>query len=157
MLSRMRCTKHQCLVPSHFCPSCRYLICIKRANSRQRRLKQHIKKDKFMIISAEGTYIFQVCIFSCVDEEVSFVLHSDPMDLGSRVVTYLQELEGGLEVLDGVHLDPEELDSHDEANGALDHVGALLLLPQLLQLTQEPLLHCREPGEEEEEEDRTKP
>ena len=73
------------------------------------------------------------------------------MGLGSQVVTYLQELEGGLKVFHRVHLDPEELDAHDEADGALYHIGALLLLPQLLQLTKEPLLHHREPGDQEED------
>lgn len=61
--------------------------------------------------------------------------------------THLHELEGGLEVLHGVHLDPEELHAHDEADDALDHVGALLLLPQLLQLRDELLTHRLEPGE----------
>lgn len=60
--------------------------------------------------------------------------------------THLHELEGGLEVLHGVHLDPEELHAHDEADDALDHVGALLLLPQLLQLRDELLTHRLEPG-----------
>lgn len=68
---------------------------------------------------------------------------------------YLHELEGGLEVLHGVHLDTEELDAHDEADGALDHIGTLLLLTQLLQLSYELLTHRREPdpargGEERE-------
>lgn len=45
---------------------------------------------------------------------------------------YLHELERGLEVLHGVHLDSEELDPHYEANGALHHVGRLLLVPHVL-------------------------
>lgn len=61
---------------------------------------------------------------------------------------YLHELEGGFKVFHRVHFDAEELESHDEADGGLDDVGALLLLPQLLQLGDELLPHCREPAEE---------
>lgn len=66
-------------------------------------------------------------------------------DLGSA---YLHELEGGFEVFHRVHFDAEELESHDEADGGLDDVGALLLLSQLLQLRDELLPHCWEPAEE---------
>ena len=45
---------------------------------------------------------------------------------------YLHELEGGFKVFHRVHFDAEELESHDEADGGLDDVGALLLLSQLL-------------------------
>ena len=58
---------------------------------------------------------------------------------------YLHELEGCFKVFHRVHFDAEELESHDEADGGLDDVGALLLRPQLLQLRDELLLHCREP------------
>lgn len=64
-------------------------------------------------------------------------------DLGSA---YLHELEGGLEVFHWVHFDAEELETHDEADGRLDDVGALLLLSQLLQLGDELLPHCWEPA-----------
>ena len=64
-----------------------------------------------------------------------------------RSVGYLHELKGGLKVFHGVHLDSEELHAHDEADDALEHVGTLLLLPQLLQLRDELLPHRLEPGE----------
>lgn len=67
------------------------------------------------------------------------------LDLQGRKL-HLHELEGGLEVLHGVHLDAEELDAHDEADGALKHGRALLLLPKLFQLRHELLLHGREPA-----------
>lgn len=59
---------------------------------------------------------------------------------------YLHELEGGLKVLHGVHLDPEELHAHDETDDTLEDVGTLLLLPQLLQLCDELLPHRLEPA-----------
>ena len=65
-----------------------------------------------------------------------------------RTLLYLHELEGGFKVLHRVHFDAEELESHDEADGGLDDVGALLLLSQLLQLRDELLPHCWEPAEE---------
>ena len=66
-------------------------------------------------------------------------------DFGSD---YLHELEGGFEVFHRVHFYSEELESHDETDGGLDDVGALLLLSQLLKLRDELLPHCREPAEE---------
>ena len=78
-----------------------------------------------------------MCIFVCVCVCVHPPACSD-------IWLYLHELEGGLKVLHGVHLDAEELDAHDEADGALGHVRALLLLPQLLQLGYELLPHRRE-------------
>lgn len=59
---------------------------------------------------------------------------------------YLHELKRCLKVLDRIHLHPEELQTHDETDGALDHAGVLLLLTELLQLAQKLLLHRREPG-----------
>ena len=53
------------------------------------------------------------------------------MNVCSETV-YLHELEGGFKVFHRVHFDSEELEAHDEADGGLDDVGALLLLPQLL-------------------------
>lgn len=47
-------------------------------------------------------------------------------------MNHLHELKGSLKVLHGIHLDPEELHAHDETDDALNHEGALLLLPQLL-------------------------
>lgn len=64
------------------------------------------------------------------------------------ISAYLHELKGEFKVLHRVHFDAEELEAHDEANGGLDDVGALLLLPQLLQLGDELLPHCREPAED---------
>ena len=61
-------------------------------------------------------------------------------------VAHLHELEGGLKVLHRVHLDTEELDAHDEADGGLQDVRTLLLLTQLLQLRHEALPNRREPG-----------
>lgn len=61
-------------------------------------------------------------------------------------VTHLHELERGLKVLHGIHLDPEELHAHDEADYALAHVRTHVLLPQLLQLRDELLPHRLEPG-----------
>lgn len=49
-------------------------------------------------------------------------------------MVYLHKLERSFKIFHGVHFDAEELESHDEADGGLEHVGALLLLPQLLQL-----------------------
>lgn len=48
------------------------------------------------------------------------------------ISAYLHELKGEFKVLHWVHFDAEELEAHDEADGGLDDVGALLLLPQLL-------------------------
>jgi len=56
---------------------------------------------------------------------------------------YLHELKGGFKLLNGIHLHPEKLHTHYEADGALDHVRALLFLTELLQLTYEPLFNRR--------------
>lgn len=61
---------------------------------------------------------------------------------------YLHELEGSFKVFHWVHFDAEKLESHDEADGGLDDVRALLFLPQLLELGDELLPHCWEPAEE---------
>lgn len=53
--------------------------------------------------------------------------------MDSRVV-YLHKLERSFKIFHWVHFDAEELESHDEADGGLDDVGALLLLSELLQL-----------------------
>lgn len=45
---------------------------------------------------------------------------------------HLHELEGELKVLHWVHFNAEELQAHDEADGGLDDVGALLFLSELL-------------------------
>lgn len=67
---------------------------------------------------------------------------------------YLHELKRCLKVLDRIHLHSEELQTHDEADGALDHAGVLLLLTELLQLTQKLLLHSSEPEAGQREEGR---
>lgn len=61
-------------------------------------------------------------------------------------VMYLHKLKRRFEILHRVHLYSEKLDPHDETNGALDHGWTLLLLPELLQLVHELLLHGRKPG-----------
>lgn len=61
---------------------------------------------------------------------------------------YLHELEGSFKVFHRVHFDAEKLESHDEADGGLDDVRALLLLSQLLELRDELLPHRWEPAEE---------
>lgn len=58
---------------------------------------------------------------------------------------YLHELKRGFKILDRIHLNSEELDPHDEADGALDYIWTLLFLPQLLQLSHKLLLHSRKP------------
>lgn len=58
---------------------------------------------------------------------------------------YLHKLKRCLKILNGIHLDSEKLDPHDEADGALDYRRTLLFLPQLLQLSHELLLHGRKP------------
>lgn len=58
---------------------------------------------------------------------------------------YLHELKRGLKILHGIHFDPEELHSHDETDDALDYVGTLLFLPELLQFCDELLPHCLKP------------
>lgn len=63
-----------------------------------------------------------------------------------RALVYLHKLERSFEIFHWVHLDAEELESHDEADGGLEDVGALLLLPELLQLWDELLPHCWEPA-----------
>lgn len=47
-------------------------------------------------------------------------------------IMYLHKLKGSFEIFHGVHLNTEEFDPHNEADGALDHIRALLLLPELL-------------------------
>lgn len=61
---------------------------------------------------------------------------------------YLHELEGSFKVFHRVHFDAEKLESHDEADGGLDDVRALLFLPQLLELGDELLSHCWEPAKD---------
>jgi len=58
---------------------------------------------------------------------------------------YLHELERSLKILHRIHFDPEELHAHDEADDAVDHVGTLLLQPELLQLCDELLPHSLKP------------
>lgn len=72
--------------------------------------------------------------------------HNKKLSRRASWSAHLHELEGELKVLHRVHFDAEELEAHDEADGGLDDVGALLLLPQLLQLGDELLPHCREPA-----------
>ncbi len=61
-------------------------------------------------------------------------------------VVYLQKLERRFKIFHWVHFNTKELDPHNEADGALDHIRALLFLPELLQLWDELLPHCRKPG-----------
>lgn len=49
-------------------------------------------------------------------------------------LVYLHKLERSFEIFHWVHFDAEKLESHDEADGGLDDVGALLLLSELLKL-----------------------
>lgn len=71
-------------------------------------------------------------------------------------VKYLHELKRCFKILNRVHLNSEKLDPHDEADGALDHGGTLLLLPQLLELVHELLLHGRKPVQKTRHERRRK-
>lgn len=59
---------------------------------------------------------------------------------------YLHKLERRFEIFHWVHLNAEELDPHNEADSALEHIWALLFLPELLQLCDELLPHRRKPG-----------
>lgn len=68
------------------------------------------------------------------------------------ITVYLHKLEGGFKVLYRVHFYAEKFESHDEADGGLDDIGTLLLLPQLFELRDELLPHCREPETEQHKE-----
>lgn len=63
----------------------------------------------------------------------------------NKSLIYLHELKGRLKVLHGIHFDPKELHAHDETDDALDYVGTLLFLPELLQFCDELLPHSLKP------------
>lgn len=98
---------------------------------------------------------FQVQIFQPKKQKIYIIplsfLNTAPLWQGSYYSSssvYLHELEGSFKVFHWVHFDAEKLESHDEADGGLDDVRALLFLPQLLELGDELLPHCWEPAEE---------
>lgn len=63
----------------------------------------------------------------------------------STAIIYLHELKRSLKILHRIHFNPEELHAHDETDDALDHIGTLLFLPELLQFCDELLPHCLKP------------
>lgn len=60
--------------------------------------------------------------------------------------TLLHELEGGLELLDGHHLHPEELHAHQQTDDALRHVRSRLLRSEFFELGHEARAHRHKAG-----------